>query len=192
MPTPRLIKIDGDVAYIPLTSGYVSIIDSSDVPLVSSWSWHAAFTRNSVRAVRSFRRDGVGYTRNVTSEVLGLDNGVVVDHRDGDPLNNRRSNLRISGYISNAHNSKIHSRNKCGFKGVSTVPGQENRWRSVIYVRGSYIRLGCFSDPELAARAYDDAARHHFGEFAALNFALPGERCARSGIVIPPENLQLV
>ncbi len=57
------------------------------------------------------------------------------------------------------------------FKGVSK---SRSRWQARIKVDGQAIYLGVFIDEEKAARAYDVAAREHFGEFASVNFKKEG------------------
>ena len=46
---PRPIRIEGDVAYVPLTKGYEAIIDVEDVPLVEGRNWHAHVVRKKDR-----------------------------------------------------------------------------------------------------------------------------------------------
>jgi hypothetical protein len=63
--------------------------------------------------------------------------------------------------------------NTSGFKGVWWNKKAE-KWKGQIQVDGKKIHLGLFSDPTVAARAYDEAATEHFGEFAHLNFGRVG------------------
>jgi hypothetical protein len=102
----------------------------------------------------------------------------VIDHRDGDPLNNRRENLRPTDALGNARNV-VHSRNqKVGeFKGVSER--QNGRWSARIKpgpdengLPRKALHLGRFGSAEEAARAYDAAAVKYFGEFASTNFPI--------------------
>lgn len=97
-----------------------------------------------------------------------------VDHKDGDGLNNqRRTNLREATAAQNGANSgKRLPLTSSQFKGVSWISGKL-RWHATIQVGGISYYLGRFTDEAEAARAYDAAAREHFGEFAWLNF--PGE-----------------
>lgn len=89
-----------------------------------------------------------------------------VDHKDLDPSNNRINNLREATRSQNQANA--HAR-KCGqLKGTYRQAG---KWYSGIRVEGKTIYLGTFMSMDAAAKAYDAAAAHHFGEFAKLNFA---------------------
>jgi hypothetical protein len=100
----------------------------------------------------------------------------VVDHINGDGLDNRRINLRKCTNAENQRN--IHARrSSSGYKGVTKIQRSYNLkrpWAAAISVggaRGKRIHLGYFADPADAARAYDRAAQKHFGAFANLNFS---------------------
>jgi hypothetical protein len=99
--------------------------------------------------------------------------GTFVDHRNHDPLDNRRSNLRICSHAKNLANQNVQTRTKSSqFKGVSWAK-HVNKWRSLIQVNGVSFHLGLFSDETQAAQAYNQAAIHHFGEFAKPNVLPP-------------------
>jgi hypothetical protein len=89
---------------------------------------------------------------------------VMIDHRDGNPSNNRWSNLRRATVSQNNANRRLHRNNKCGFKGV--VQNHIGRWVASIYKNGQRHHLGCFATAQEAHAAYVAAARKLFGEFA--------------------------
>jgi hypothetical protein len=93
--------------------------------------------------------------------------GLVVDHIDGNTLNNSRANLRICRLAENNMNRGKFARAASRFKGVLLYPG--GRWRAHIYAGGKHIHLGYFDTEALAAAAYDAAARDLHGEFARTN-----------------------
>jgi hypothetical protein len=97
-----------------------------------------------------------------------------VDHKDGDPRNNNSSNLRLVTRSQNLANRTKPLSNTSGFVGVYAA-GQ--RWSAMIR-KGKLHYLGAFSSKEAAARAYDEAAREHYGVHATLNFPNPGEQSA--------------
>jgi hypothetical protein len=87
-----------------------------------------------------------------------------IDHRDGNPSNNKWKNLRQANRSNNCANSKMPCNNTSGFKGVSAYL---KRFRS--YIQGEH--LGCFDTAEEAALAYDAEARRRYGQFARTNFS---------------------
>jgi hypothetical protein len=87
----------------------------------------------------------------------------IVDHANGNGLDNARANLRPATHQQNAANSRVKGR----FKGV--FPGRRGkRFRAQIRVSGKSIHLGTFDTEEQAFEAYKAAAQRHFGEFACL------------------------
>lgn len=91
------------------------------------------------------------------------------DHRDRDELNNRRSNLRDGSSGRNECNQRAQRGRSSQYKGVWWHT-QNRCWVAGIQIAGKKHHLGVFQDEEIAARAYDAAAREKFGEYAWLNF----------------------
>ena len=92
-----------------------------------------------------------------------------IDHINGDGLDNRLVNLRpVTSHQNHANRHKIWGVSR--YKGVNRSASKRNPWRAEIQVKGRSIYLGVFPSQEAAARAYDAAAREHFGEFARTNF----------------------
>lgn len=96
---------------------------------------------------------------------FGIWPDIDLDHRNTNPLDDRIWNLRKATFSQNNTNTNVRSDNKSGYKGVSWHNGAK-KWRATIKTNGSYIHLGFFFDPKLAADAYRDAAIRFFGEFA--------------------------
>jgi hypothetical protein len=91
--------------------------------------------------------------------------GMMLDHIDGNPLNNRLDNLRVCSRTTNAQNQRrAHSRNTTGVLGVSRAISH-GRWRGKFYahirVEGKLIHLGTFDTRELAGEAYIKAKRQY-------------------------------
>ncbi len=158
------------IVKIRLTQRQVAIIDAEDASRVLRHKWCAVKTRRRYYAVTRIRRDnGTRRTMLLHRFILQLPPETPeVDHRDGDGLNNRRSNLRLATRSQNNQNSGIPSRNASGFKGVSWQKSR-CKWRAQIGFNGYRKHLGLFETKEEAAAAYDKAACELFGEFARPN-----------------------
>jgi hypothetical protein len=92
-------------------------------------------------------------------------NGHLVDHIDGNKLNNQLSNLRLVNYSQNGWNSEKRKRNTSGYKGVSWNKGKR-MWKSSIMVNRKQIFLGYYKDIELARQAYSEAEVRYQKEFS--------------------------
>ena len=95
--------------------------------------------------------------------------GMVVDHINGDKLDNRKENLRICTMSENARNSKKHAdATSSQYKGVSFAKTR-GCWVAQISAYGNRITLGSYTVEVEAAKAYNKAALFYFGEFAFIN-----------------------
>lgn len=92
-----------------------------------------------------------------------------VDHRNGDSLDFRRSNLRLVNKKQNRHNAALRSDSLTGYKGVQKKTGRET-FQAYIAHNGIRIHLGNHKSVIEAAKQYDLAAKKYFGEYAKLNF----------------------
>lgn len=88
-----------------------------------------------------------------------------LDHADGNIWNNRIGNLRVATTSQNGANARTSALNTSGYKGVSWDKSR-GMWSAFITVDCKHIYLGRFTELSMAAQAYRDAAREHFGEFA--------------------------
>lgn len=101
-------------------------------------------------------------------EIMAAPKGLVVDHRDHDTLNNQKENLRVCTHQENMFNRPLSVRSKTGFKGV-TWHTSKKKYGAAIRARNKKYFLGYFTDKIEAAKAYNEAAKIHHGEFAYLN-----------------------
>ena len=165
--TPKTITIQ-------LTKGYSTTIDAIDADILKySWRLSTVVEHYTVYASTIFFRDGkriiAQMHRMILERAIGrpLTKKELVDHIDGNGLNNCRSNLRIATSSQNMQNSKKSKANTSGFKGVS-YHRRAQKWCAAISVNGKNKYLGLFESPEKAHEAYCEAAKKYFGEFAKL------------------------
>lgn len=149
--------------------GAVIMVDDEDFDLVSAHKW----SLNGSRYPRSYvwnkekRHSDVLYMHRLLTGRHGVSDGLAVDHIDGNPLNNRRSNLRICTYFQNNCNKGKQPTNTSGYKGVY-FHKQMKKWQAQIMVKGRNIYLGLFESAEEAHEVYCLAAVMLHGEFANL------------------------
>lgn len=147
---------------VPLTRGAFALIDSVDAERIGAHNWSLWIGKSNKSPYAMSCVDGkhVYMHRFIAGESADTE----VDHRDGDGLDNRRSNLRPATRCENARNKGLYSNNIAGIKGVNeTRPGW---WRARIRVNGKLLHLGYHRTPEAAQDAYADAADRFFGAFA--------------------------
>ena len=101
--------------------------------------------------------------------IMGNPKDKLVDHANGNTLDNRRSNLRVCNHTNNMRNRKIDSENNTsGYKGVSWS-NCSKKWEVRIRYGGKKVHLGYFESPVIAALIYNLTAILRHGEFARLN-----------------------
>jgi hypothetical protein len=154
-----------------LPSGETAYVDLADWIKfeLDRYRWQLHMSEHAKRPyVRSTRVDGkhVYLHRLLT----GCAEGMLVDHINGNGLDNRRANLRICTTAQNTANSRKTARvTSSRFKGV-TWHKARRKWSAQIMVDGKHFGLGNFTDEVEAAKAYDAKARATWGEFARTNF----------------------
>lgn len=166
---------------IALTRGKRAIVDARDLSWLADRHWYVlqsgANNRRFVAA--SGYNKGKVKTRVLMHRVIWehyhgpIPEGHTIDHINHNPLDNRLGNLRVCTLAENKQNSRPYRNSSSQYKGVSLT--KSGRWRAYIRVEGKLIHLGRHDSEEDAARAYNRAAREHFGEFAYLNQLDPSD-----------------
>jgi len=183
---PNKFGVDEDGDYMLLDTGEKVRIDTADIPRIKliKWKRHRVKTYIYVRAM-------------VFSEELGREREILLqrylteapshlwaDHRNGDTLDNRRSNLRVCAPADNKRNRTKIPGGSSQYKGVFRTMYKREGWKAGVRIRdpkpGQHpIRVSPTFRTELeAALWYDKVAREEQGEFACVNFPGLGERCA--------------
>lgn len=147
---------------IPLTQGAYAVIDEEDYSLVSAYKWHL----NSQGYAKSDWWEGKDRFHVLMHRlIIQCPKGMIVDHINGNRLDNRKSNLRVCTLLENARARRKFS-GSSRYKGVSKL---RKRWRAQIRAYGVDRHLGVFATEEEAALAYNAAAQILHGEFSVLN-----------------------
>lgn len=161
----RKIVIDGDTARVPVgvnaKDGY-ALIDTEDIVLVEGYKWHIT-SEGYVKTAS--KRDSTHFMHHL---VIGKpDDGYETDHINANPMDNRKSNLRVVTRSQNEHNTGSKLGSFSQYKGVTLVNG--SRWKASIRMQGVKTRAKYFSSENEAALQYNIWAKELFGEHARLN-----------------------
>lgn len=165
--TRNTIRTEGDTAYIEIRGRNnqllcEAVIDAADVPTVKSYRWGAVWSkeREQYIARTTILRDGEHVSVLLHRFLLGLENSALVDHVDGDPLNNRRANLRAANKSQNGQNRKSANKNsRTGVRGVS--PTNNGMWRARIMVNRRGVYIGTYPTIAEAEVAVIEARRKY-------------------------------
>lgn len=146
-----------------LPNGEICKVNEDDLVIISGYSWHKV--GGYVQAETGSRVVGDRKHIRMHRLIMNAKEGELIDHKNGNPLDNRRRNLRVCTQSQNGMNRKAQANNKSGYKGVSWMK-TKNKWRATITVNKVQIHLGLFSSKLGARRAYNHAANLYHGQFA--------------------------
>ncbi len=149
----------------------VALVDTEDYDWLNQWSFSRSghvrdYARTTLRDPVTGRKWGVRMHRAIMERYHGPLGEREVDHVNGDPLDNRKANLRLTDHYGNTANQHKRLPSQSGYKGVYSMG---EMYRAGLGHEHEDIYLGTFSTARDAAIAYDLAARERFGEYACVN-----------------------
>jgi len=144
--------------------GIFATIDDDDYELVNKFKWILR-----IKGKKSYAVTGGKSVRLHRLLLNNPDKSLLVDHINGNGLDNRRENLRVCNNAQNLRNRGKNNNNKGRYKGVSLRTGKNTYIARIMTDEGKYKYLGDFLTDHDAALAYNKAAIQYHGEFAYLN-----------------------
>jgi hypothetical protein len=152
---------------IKLTHNKIALVDDKDFDYLNKFHWKAFLNRGTTTFYAYSKIKGKRIF--LHRFLLNPPENILIDHIDGNGLNNQKNNLRFCSASQNRMNvNKISN-----FKNKPT----SSKFKGVVIVNKKYIRckigakyLGYFKTEIDAAKAYDREAKKLYGEFANLNF----------------------
>ena len=151
-----------DVRYIALTKGKFAIVDAADYEELNRYKWNAMKVGGKWYARRSI----VGGVVLMHRQIMNAPDDMLVDHINGNGLDDRRVNLRLCTAQQNCSNSRPRG----GASQYLGVSPHGDKWKAQLMHKGEIFRFGLFDDEVEAAKARDAKAFELQGEFAYLNF----------------------
>jgi hypothetical protein len=150
-----LEKDEREAMEIALKNGGIALIDICDAAQ-ARYGWRRANREEYVVRVSGVR------TLYLHREIMGVtDPKIEVDHRDGNKLDNRRSNLRVVTHAENLQNRKgLDRNNKSGYRGVHWDK-RDRKWLAHTRLKGKLYHLGSFDDVHEAGRAASEFRAKH-------------------------------
>jgi len=143
-------------------------IDGEDFEKVKGFTWSINHKRDNAVVSKTKGKDRKGIK--LHRLIMGADENSIVDHKDGNPLNNQKENLRICDRTENNCNRKISilESKTSKYKGVS-FKSEQKKYIAQIQISGIKKHIGYFDNEIEAAKAYNKSAIKLHGEFARLN-----------------------
>ena len=160
----RIEQPIGSIRLIPLTQSKFAAVDVADYERLMAIRWHADKGNHTFYARGTLEGKRISMHR----FIMNPPEDMVIDHIDGNGLNNTRANLRICTHIQNLYNSRP-VKGTSAYKGVYWN-GEKRKWNAQIRYNGRHIHIGYFDSEKEAARFRDKKAKELQGEFARLNF----------------------
>jgi len=169
---------------IYLGDGVYTIVDADIYYRLGHLKWQPKANRGKFYVVR-YAIIAPGQTKllNLHREITNAPKGLIVDHINGNPQDNRIVNLRLVTQSQNSQNIPKRKNTSSRFIGVY-FNKEQRKWRATISYKKKSFYLGDFKNEIDAAKAYDAAARKYYGPKARVNFPERSEALSvkRSGM----------
>jgi len=176
----RRTPLPADVAgarWIPISGDRFVLVDESKYEMLMQFNWGAVKQRSDLVDSPTYYAKRTDYSTGKPKSVrmhrfiLNAPAGYLVDHINGNGLDNRSANLRLATHGQNSVNSRRH--NSTGFRGVTRI--SDSLFIAKVCHNRKILYAGRHKTAEAAALAYDKMARKLQGQFARLNYPKPGE-----------------
>lgn len=152
--------------------GYEVLIDDEDYEKIKRYHWNILRTeeKKGYKYFQANLKRCDGKRRKVMLHRIIMNAKTkeeIIDHKNGDTLDNRKTNLRICNKTENNRNQKTSKANVMGIKGVSFV-GKKELYQARITVDKKLIHLGYYKTSREAYSAYCEASKKYHGEYGRL------------------------
>ena len=147
-------------------NGYVTLVDDEDFDRASTITW-SGYKNEYTTYVTTRKWDKTAkryFSMSLHRFIMKCtDPNIEVDHKDGNGLNNQKSNLRLATRSQNMMNRRMQKNNTTGYRGVFITPSK--RYKAMIGFNKKLMCLGTYATPEEASKVYQDKAKELFGIF---------------------------
>ena len=154
--------------HIQLKHG-AAIVDEQDFDRINQYKWRSSFVGKAKTPYATSSH--FGRTVYMHRLVMNAPKETVIDHIDGNGLNNSRDNLRFVTYSQNNMNQPIRCDNTSGHKGINWCKDRE-KYQVYINIDRKRKSLGRYKTLEEAIYVRDQAVKSHYGEYARDNSSL--------------------
>ncbi len=142
---------------IPLTQGKFALVDDEDYEWLSQWKWSVKKDGSSNAPLWYACRIQKTKWISMHGLILTAPSEFMIDHINGDGLDNRKSNLRITAnQLNQLYSQRLRSTNTSSYQGVSWDK-RKRKWRASLIRNGQIKHLGYFDDKLEASKVYQEA-----------------------------------
>ena len=170
----KIIYSDENEVHLEMNGNAILIVDAEDYDKIKDYRW---CVHNKEGYCKVQHTSNKGSPVPLARYLMNAPKGMYVDHINHDPLDNRRSNLRICTAADNSRNKRVIAKESSQYKGVSRDTVNKELYRACISVDNNQIHLGVFQLEIDAALAYNEAAIKYHGEFACLTSIMYSLAC---------------